>query len=133
MRHFIAYHNTDHMGRPLHDGDPLRLLTNKTVQHLLHNVVWFVQGDGKSPKKYSLGSVFVVSETGETGDSDFKWYARGHGHIFQPIVPLDDLEWFPDFLKAMTNFSRGVAELQDVPFIENLLALATDTGFEFAE
>jgi hypothetical protein len=47
MRHFIAYHNTEKMGRPLHDSEPLRLLTNKPVNHLLQNIVWFVTGGGR--------------------------------------------------------------------------------------
>ena len=29
MRHFVAYHKTQRMGRPLSDGDPLSLQTNK--------------------------------------------------------------------------------------------------------
>jgi hypothetical protein len=39
MRHFIAYHNSEKMGRPLQEGEPLRLLTNKPVNHLLQNTV----------------------------------------------------------------------------------------------
>ena len=41
MRHFIAYHNTEKMGHPLQDHEPLRLLTNKAVSHLLQNTVAF--------------------------------------------------------------------------------------------
>ena len=51
MRHFIAYHNTEKMGRPLHSGEPLRLLTNKHVNHLHNNVVWFVTGEGAGTRQ----------------------------------------------------------------------------------
>ena len=68
MRHFIAYHNTEKMGRSLHDGEPLRLLTNKHVNHLLQNMVWFVTGEGAGARQYSLGSVFNVAEVGDAAE-----------------------------------------------------------------
>jgi len=58
MRHFIAYHNTEKMGRPLHADEPLRLLTNKAINHLQNETVWFVIGEGTGERQYSLGSVF---------------------------------------------------------------------------
>jgi hypothetical protein len=133
MRHFIAYHNTERMGRPLREGDPLSLLTNKPVQHLLQHALWFVQGDGAAPKRYSLGSVFLVSEVGETGEDEFKRFARGQGHAFQPPVPLNDLEWFPDFFKALAHFSVGVQEVKDERFIEELLRLGSQAGYRLPQ
>jgi hypothetical protein len=62
MKHFVAYHNTEKMGRPLHKGEPLRLLTNKPVQPLLHHTVWFITGEGSGSRHYALGSVFRVTE-----------------------------------------------------------------------
>jgi hypothetical protein len=64
MQHFIAYHNTEKMGRPLHDDGPLRLLTNKSVNQLLQNTVWFVTGEG-TRRRYSLGGALRVTEVGE--------------------------------------------------------------------
>jgi hypothetical protein len=29
MQHFVAYHNSDRMGRSLHEGDPLALVTSR--------------------------------------------------------------------------------------------------------
>jgi hypothetical protein len=136
MRHFVAYHNTEKMGQTLHEGDPLGLLTNKPVQQLPSNMVWFVQGDGVTPKHYSLGSVFLVKEVGETDEAGFKQYAHGKGHVFRPPVPLHELEWFPDFFKAIAHFSVGVQEVKDERFITSRMrcrALKSDkelrTGF----
>jgi hypothetical protein len=84
------------MGRPLHEGEPLRLLTNKPVEHLRDNAVWFVVGEGTAPKRYSLGSVFVVDKVGEAREENFERYASGRGHVFQPPPELNDLEWFPE-------------------------------------
>jgi len=133
MRHFIAYHNTERMGRSLNEGDPLTLVTNRSVQHLLQNAVWFVQGDGTAPKNYSLASVFVVNEVGETGEEDFKRFARGSGHVFDPLVPLNDLEWFPEFFKALAHFSLGVHEVKEDRFVGELMRLAEEAGYQLVQ
>ncbi|MGH7137946.1 MAG: hypothetical protein ACREHD_19530, partial [Pirellulales bacterium] len=129
MRHFVAYHNTERMGRPLSDGDPLSLQTNKAVDQLLGNAVWFVQGDGVRDKDYSLGSVFVVGETGNTGREEFQRFARGNGHVFQPVVRLNGLDWFPEFFRAMAHFSLGVHEVKDERLIAALRQLSLESGY----
>jgi hypothetical protein len=129
MRHFIAYHNTERMGRSLCDGNPLGLQTNKPVERLLDNTIWFVQGDGVQNKQYSLGSVFVVNETGETGGGEFKWFARGRGHAFDPPIPLNALEWFPRFFKLLAHFSLGVRELSDESLIAALRQVSSLAGY----
>src|SRR4051812_45105525 len=110
MRHFIAYHNTERMGQSLFAGDPLTLFTNKHVKHLSGNTVWFVTGEGADPRRYSLGSRFVVTETGQTGEGEFRRFARGDGRVFRPAVALNGQPWFADFFKTMAHFSVGVQE-----------------------
>jgi hypothetical protein len=133
MRHFIAYHNTEKMSRPLHDGAPLRLLTNKPVQHLLQNTVWFVTGEGAGKRQYSLGSVFRVAEVGDTDEEGFKRFASGQGHVFQPPVPIKELEWFPEVLRATGHFGLGVQEVKDEAVIAGLRQLAAQAGHEIVE
>src|SRR5437660_1687186 len=128
MRHFIAYHNTEKMGRPLHDGDPLRLLTNKPVTHLFQNTVWFVTGEGAGARQYSLGSVFRVAEVGEATEDGFKRFAAGPGHVFQPPVPIKELEWFPELLRATGHFGLGVQEIKHEAIVKGLIQLAPDAG-----
>jgi len=89
MRHFIAYHNTEKMGRRLHDGEPLRLLTNKHVNHLLQNMVWFITGEGAGARQYSLGSVFRVAEVGDAAEDGFKRFAAGPPPS-RPLARLGD-------------------------------------------
>jgi hypothetical protein len=132
MRHFIAYHNTEKMGRPLHDGDPLLLRTNKAVNHLLHNTVWFITGEGARPRQYALGSVFRVTEVGEATADGFKRFARGPGHVFQPPVPVTDMEWFPEVLRTTGNFGLGVQEVKAEEVIAGLLGLAAHAGCQVA-
>lgn len=133
MRHYVAYHNAERMGRSLHEGDPLGLLTNKPVQPLLNNVVWFVVGDGVAPKGYTLGSVFIVDRVGESAEEEFERYARGRGHVFQPPPVLNDLDWFPEFFKDMAHFSLGVQEIKEPRFIEGLFNLAAQAGYRLGQ
>ena len=107
MRHFVAYHNSQRMGRSLHDGDPLGLLTDKPVSQLVGNTVWFVVGDGESPKRYSLGSVFVVNDAGETVEGGFKRYARGEGHVFLPMPLLQRFAVVLRLLQIHRPFQLG--------------------------
>ena len=87
MTHFVAYHNTEKMGHPLHEGEPLGLLTNKPVRHLIHNVVWFVTGEGTGTRRYLLGacSASPRSATPAKGVSNTLHPVRGtcFGLLFQ--------------------------------------------------
>ena len=130
MRHFIAYHNTEKMGRSLHDGEPLRLLTNKHVNHLLQNMVWFVTGEGAGARQYSLGSVFNVAEVGDAAEDGFKRFAAGTGHVFGPPIPIKELPWFQEVLRATGHFGLGVQEIKDEAVIAALNKLAAQNGYE---
>lgn len=102
MCHFIAYHHTEKMGRSLHDGEPLRLLTSKYVNHLLQNMVWFFTDEGSGARQYWLGSVFNVAEVGDAAEGGFNRFATGPGHVFEPPVPTKELPWFTEVLRVRT-------------------------------
>jgi hypothetical protein len=127
-RHYVAYHNTERMGRALSSGDPFRVLTNKSVQPLFENVVWLVVGEGKNPRRFSLGSVFRVNDTGNAQTDGFKHYAAGRGHSFNPPIPLNDCEWFDSFRQALNSFQFGIQPLADEAHIAALTAIAAQAG-----
>jgi hypothetical protein len=127
-RHFVAYHNTERMGGSLAAGNPFRVLTNKPVAPLHENVVWFVVGEGKAPRRYALGSVFRVTETGNAADEGFGHFAEGRGHLFDPPIPLNDLEWFNGFLQSAGRFQFGVQPIREESHIAALKALAIQNG-----
>lgn len=129
MRNFIAYHNTQKMGRSVVDGDPLKVLSNKSLQHLHDHVVWIIQGDSGQSKAYSLASAFIVTEVGETGQDDFKSFARGDGHVFRPPIPIQHEPWFDELFKVIAHFSLGVCEVKLDRVIDGLIALAADSGW----
>ncbi|RIK82528.1 MAG: hypothetical protein DCC67_07060 [Planctomycetota bacterium] len=127
-KHFVAYHNTEGMGRPLSDGDPFRVLTNKAVTSLQEAVVWMIVGEGKNPRRFSLGSMFRVTETGDAAEEGFKHFAAGRGHAFNPPLPLNELEWFDDFKRAMNGFQFGIQPLSSEQHVAALVALAEKAG-----
>ena len=129
MRHYIAYHNADKMGRSLHDGEPLRLLTSKPVAPLIGNTVWFVTGEGNKAKAYSLGSVFRVTHVGEAAEGGFQHFASGPGHVFHPPVPVGEAAWFTEVLRVSGNFGLGVSEVKDTAVIAALTGIASVAGF----
>ena len=129
MKHFIAYHNTEKMGRSLHEGEPLGLLTNKPVQPLIQNVVWFVTGEGSGPRRYALGSVFRVTEVGDANEEGFKHRASGPGHVFRPPVPINEMEWFTEVLRTTGHFGLGVQEAKADAVIAGLSRLAAAAGY----
>ncbi len=129
MRHFIAYHNTEKMGRALHTDAPLRLLTNKPINHLLEQTVWFVVGEGAGVRQYSLGSVFRIAEMGDAQEDGFKRFASGPGHVFDPPMPIKDLPWFPEVLRVTGHFGLGVQEVKDEIVIVGLTKIANDAGY----
>jgi hypothetical protein len=132
MRHFIAYHNTEKMGRSLSEGEPLRLLTNKHVNHLVQNTVWFITGEGSDARQFSLGSVFCVAEVGEAAEDGFKRFAAGPGHVFEPPIQIKEMPWFPEVLRATGHFGLGVQEVKDEAVITGLVQLAAQAGYEIS-
>jgi hypothetical protein len=128
MRHFIAYHNTERMGWHLHDRDPFRVLTRKPVGHLVNHAVWFVVGEGGLPRRYSLGSVFVVREVGPCDQPGFRNFACGPGHAFRPAPTLSGLAWFPALVEAVGRFQFGVQEVRDAQLVAALQGLAATAG-----
>ncbi len=124
-RHYVGYHNTEGMGCLFSEGDPFRVLTNKSVDSLHEGVVWMIVGESKSPRRFSLGSVFRVTETGDVGVDGFKHFASGRGHVFNPPVALNDLEWFNEFKKAMNRFQFGIQPLNNEEHVAMLTALAS--------
>jgi hypothetical protein len=128
FRHYVAYHNTERMGRTFSSGDPFRVLTNKSVRLLQESVVWLIVGEGRSPRCFSLGSVFRVNDTGDAQSDGFKHYAAGRGQMFDPPLSLNECAWFHGFRQALNSFQFGIQPLTDEAYIGALTALAGQAG-----
>jgi hypothetical protein len=127
-RHFVAYHNTEKMGRRFSDGNPLRILTNKPVDRFHDGIIWLIVGEGRNPRRFSLGSYFHVTDTGNAGEDGFKHFAGGVGQVFNPPIPLNDLEWFDDFKRSLNSFQFGIQPLNDDALIAALRTIAARAG-----
>jgi hypothetical protein len=126
MRHFVAYHNSDKMG--YEDSDPTGLYTSKSTSQT-GDLIWIVTGSGKSPKRYSLTSWFIVSEIEQADDPRFGLSVRGtEGGALEPAPALNGLPWFQDFFKRMAHFSLGLHEITERKVIRSLTLLAASAN-----
>ena len=73
--------------------------------------------------------MFRVTAVGDTNEDGFKRFASGTvGHVFQPPVPIKEMAWFPEILRATGHFGLGVQEIKDEPVIAGLTQLALAEG-----
>jgi transcription antitermination protein NusB len=130
LTHRLAYHNTEKMGCTLTGANARGVRTKKQTKDWIGDVIWFVEGEGQDPRRYSLGSVFVVDRVGSSDDSDLPNAAWGErGHLFDPKVPLNDMEWFPGFFETMGHFGVCPQTITDSEIIRELLLMASQQGF----
>lgn len=84
------------------------MATSKTVTHLVGAKVWCLVGTGR-PRRYALGSWFVVDKTGTHRGKRFDNYISGkEGVNFEPMIPLNQYDWFLRFQKSQHNFRFGL-------------------------
>jgi len=125
-KQYVAYHNVEKMGRALREGDPCRVISNRSLKSLETCVVWMVVGEkviGLTKKRFSIGSVFTVSEFGDLADDEFKYYASGAGKSFDPPILISNEPWFEEFRKNARSF-EGIHPIKDPAHVAALEALA---------
>ncbi|MCC6491763.1 MAG: hypothetical protein IT424_01945 [Pirellulales bacterium] len=128
--HYAAYHNVDRMGRALHDDDPCRVISNKPLDRLQGSVVWMIVGEsvgGARRKRFTLGSVFHVSETGGQDGGDFRHFAAGPGHAFDPPPVLNEEPWFDEFRRKCRSF-EGIRPIIEFHHLQGLKQVAASHG-----
>jgi hypothetical protein len=77
-------------------------------------VIWIITGSGKSPKRYSLGSWFIVSDIAPADNPRTGFAVRGtEGGALRPAPVLNDLPWFKGFFREMAHFSLGLQEIKE--------------------
>ena len=130
VRHFVAYHNAAKMGYDYKPRGTYAFFSRKALRFLDQTVaetVWAINGSRLSTRKttYTLCAVYIPDEVVDADDTEFDYIVAGTvGHDFGPPTELNQLPWFPSFLKSQSNFSLGINEIRDAAVIEQLTALA---------
>lgn len=130
MRHFVAYHNAEKMGYDYEPSGEYAFFSRKALTFLEQTVgatVWVINGSRPRARKttYTLCAVYVPDEVVDAEDTEFDYIVAGSiGHDFDPPIELNQLPWFPSFLKSQSNFSLGINEIRDAVIIGQLTALA---------
>ncbi|MFZ5773515.1 MAG: HNH endonuclease [Thermodesulfobacteriota bacterium] len=132
MRHYVAYHNAERMGYPYEPSGEYSFLSKKALTFLEKTVgsfVWVINGSRIGSKKtsYTLCAVYIPDQVIDVEDTDFDYIVSGTvGFEFNPVVELNSLPWFPEFLKSQANFSIGISAIHDAKMIGEFTMLTQE-------
>jgi hypothetical protein len=124
QQHFVAYHNVDEQGTPLHRGLRGSFETNKPKLPQTGDVLWCFEGVGR-PKEYRLVKRGVVSRSVKTSHGP----SVIHYQYSDPVdVIVNDASWFAKLRKGQGSFSFGVNRIQDPDIVNELERFAADSS-----
>ena len=126
MRDFVVYHNTGKMGG---DPGPFTAVTRKALaEKIVGDRIWLIAGNGTRKKVYTLASCFIVGQVSKPESAEFSFLLSGtEGKVFDPPIPLNDLEWFPEFLRSQRNFRSGLQVVTDAKVVTHLEKASSGT------
>jgi hypothetical protein len=128
MLHYVQYHH------PAQGADCTSVAageflvgTNKRTRNLLGQRLWVICGEGR-PRHYWLCKSYLIDRVELADDPEFRLFLYGEtGSRFQPPILLNDLPWFPAFVRSQSNFSFGLNRIQP-GFVVELEVLAQQAG-----
>lgn len=126
MKDFIVYNNPDSVGE-LYKKAPLSVFTNKRVSaEVVGGRVWLIAGGGSRQKRdYFLRCWFFIDEVASGSEHGFATCVRGvEGKVFDPMIPIDQDEWFRKLKKDQGNFAFGFSPIKDETAVSELEKLA---------
>jgi hypothetical protein len=126
MKDFIVYNNPDTVGE-LYKKAPLSVFTNKKVSRdVVGSRVWLIAGGGDRKKReYLLRYWFVVDDITSGREHGFATCVTGsEGQVFDPMIPIEQEEWFLKLKKDQGNFAFGFSPIKDNEAVEKFEILA---------
>ncbi|MDB4889969.1 MAG: hypothetical protein JWL61_1824 [Gemmatimonadetes bacterium] len=120
MKDFVVYHNAKRMGYPASQVNALSIVTNKSAAGAMGARVWLVTGEGK-PMRFYLCGIFKVDLITLSDHPKLKIQVSGSaGALFDPLLPIDREEWFPEFKHTQGNFAFGFQAITDQRIVRGL-------------
>ncbi len=113
MRDYVQYHNIDKLGYDCHTlPEPVAYTKKRPPKDIIGKRIWLISGksiSGLKGKRYYLNYVFLASAVRDSSEPGFQFEIQGAllERAARPI-PIYCESWFPDFLRGVTNFSRGL-------------------------
>ena len=127
MAEFICYHNPDSMGYPASEVRKYEIVTDKPVKNAMGSRVWLLTGEGH-PRSFKLRGYFYVTDIEDAKEDGFETRLKGaEGRLFDPMLSLNDEEWFPALKKSQGNFAFGLQPLGEARFVRGLEELVANT------
>ena len=126
MKDFLVYHNPDVMGVDVTNMSPLAIVTNKPVtDDVIGNRVWLLTASGR-PRTFLLRSYFFVDQVDNNVDGFLTKLSGASGKVFDPMIELNNEQWFRDLKKSQGNFAFGLQRIQEERFILGLEQLSAE-------
>ena len=110
----------ERMGYSADEVGELCIVTNKSVDNLIGNRIWLIQGEGR-PRKYILRGTFIADSACSDTEDGFRHLVRGQeGTLFKPRIPIGALPWFDRFKRSQGNFAFGLQRIGDHAIVAEL-------------
>lgn len=124
MKDFLVYHNPDSMGVDVRKVDPFAIVTNKPVtDDIIGSRVWLLTASGR-PRIFLLRSFFIVDQVDANVARFQTKLSAASGKVFDPMIELNNEQWFRDLKKSQGNFAFGLQRIQEKRFVLGLEQLA---------
>jgi hypothetical protein len=119
LRDYVVYHNPDRMGYSASEVNVLGIVTNKSATGAKGARVWLITR-GK-PKQFWLRGIFTVDSVERSSHPRYKTQVSGTaGALFDPMLRLDEEEWFDKFKYEQGNFAFGFQPINDPAAVRGL-------------
>ncbi len=128
--HFIAYHSAKVMGFEYEAQGKFEFLSAKVglLKKAIGNRVWVVNGSPTNGgTRYSLRGVYTATLIEFEDESSQLYRIHGNGMAFLPPLELNEMAWFPGFLKSQSNFSFGFNRISDPQVLSALMDLESSS------
>ena len=134
QKHFVAYHSAEKMGGDyIAEDGPAYFFSSKPLSVLTRavgGIVWIINGARRGNQTiYTLRGFYSPEQIIDSEDPEFSYELYADDGRALPVpYALNDLPWFPDFLKSQGNFSLGINEIKDPSVCEQLCSIANAAG-----
>lgn len=141
MSDFVAYHNTEKMGREFKPTRRFHFFSRKPevfLRKALGNRVWTITGSRADSGRmlYRLAGVFTASDIRPELDG---FSISGDGTPFRPPIDVTAQSWFSELLREQNKFSFGFSRIRDENIVKGLESLGdqqatpADSGIALSE
>jgi hypothetical protein len=126
MKDYVVYEHPERMVYTATGVDSLAIALKKAASATRGGRVWVIAG-ARKPRTFSLRSVLHIDSGDRSTRQRYKnaGTARAAYQLFDPMLPLDDEPWFPEFKRVHRNFNFGYRAIKNPRFVRGLIRVVS--------